>query len=203
MRLPIFTTFVVFIIILNIKLALNNKKDNNTEKEFWEREQKANFVRKKDISNLPYVNFDPNALPLHHEIEDPNVQEYIRELEELSSKKILNCTGKSNTDLKLEYGTANITCLTEYDQNYTVLVRALAKLSEKYMEQNLVDDAIALLEYSVSIESDIKRVYELLGDYYASKNDYAAISRLKINAELLNSLSKNPILRYLDDLIPG
>ena len=33
-------------------------------------------------------------------------------------------------DLKLEYGTANINDLSQYDQNYTLLVRTLQKWAE-------------------------------------------------------------------------
>ena len=51
-------------------------------------------------------------------------------LRSLSTQKIVNLTGYTNTDLKLSYGTANITCLTEYDQNYTLLVSTLQKWAE-------------------------------------------------------------------------
>ena len=57
-----------------------------------------------------------DALP-----DNERAEEYRSLLTSLSTQPVVNLTGFTNTDLKLEYGTANITCLTEYDQNYTLL----------------------------------------------------------------------------------
>ena len=183
-------------------------------------------------------------IPEHPELEDERVNEYITELKGLKGKRILNCTGQTNTDLKLEYGAANITKLTEYDGNYTILVRTIARLAEKYLihsarfledvstaetpkdgqeqaftpktaglqsdqeqffkEQSstLKADAQKLLEYGISIGTDVRLNYELLGQLYAENNDFAKIEGLKATAETLNSLSKEPILRMLDRLMP-
>ena len=41
------------------------------------------------------------------------------------SRKLLNLSGISNTDLKLQYGHANLDLLAEYDQNFSNLLRCL------------------------------------------------------------------------------
>ena len=46
-------------------------------------------------------------------------------IEALKEKKILNLSGFTNTDLKLEYGVGNLTELTDYDNNYVTLSRSL------------------------------------------------------------------------------
>ena len=225
MKLPFLTIFLVFVIVLTVRLQMS--------KEFWERELRANSVRRKDIENLPYIPFDPAMIPEHPELNDERVNEYITELKGLKGKRILNCTGQTNTDLKLEYGAANITKLTEYDGNYTILVRTIARLAEKYlihsarfledvsiqddsetaqenndrqisqqMSDTLKADAQKLLEYGISIGTDVRLNYELLGQLYAENNDFAKIEGLKATAETLNSLSKEPILRMLDRLMP-
>lgn len=226
MKLPFLTLFLIFIIYLTIQLKRTSRDQEKSDAEFWKREHDANFVRKKNIDNLPYIPFDIAQLPLHNELNDIHIAEYIEELSAISGAKILNSTGKSNTDLKLEYGTANITKLTEYDNNYTILVRNIARLAEKYlihssiMLQNisadagnqdsnsaasnaelsaiLKADAIQLLEYGISIGTDVRLNYELLSEIYADTNSFDKIAELKTAAASLNSLNKAPILRHLE-----
>ncbi len=220
-----FTVFIPFIVIFTILLRRSSRKGESAQKAFWERELLANSTRRKDIENLPYIPFDISLIPAHRDLEDQRIDELLEELASLSGKRILNCTGKSNTDLKLEYGAPNITKLTEYDSNYTVLVRSLARLAEKYLlhaSKSLQDistsggdsgsltaispekaaalrsDAKKLLEYGISIGTDVRLNYELLAGIYKTGNDIAAIEGLKSVAVTLNSLSREPILRMLD-----
>lgn len=224
-RLPFLTTFLIFILILTFQLHKNDADERHRNEEFWERERKANFTRKRDIENLPYVHFNAASIPAHRELQDERINEYLSELNELSGSRILNCTGKSNTDLKLEYGAANITKLTEYDGNYTILVRNLARLAEKYLlhaaallpdvssdsgsemdtetlkqYNTLRSDAKELLEYGISINTDVRLNYELLASLYLEDGNFAAIENLREKANALNSLSRQPILRSLDRL---
>lgn len=213
MRLPFLTTFLLFIIVLTIALKRTDKYEEKIEENFWAKEHKANFTRKKDIEHLDYIQLDPSSLPLHSEIDDISLQEYIQEIHSLSGKRILNCTGISNTDLKLQYGAPNITKLTEYDQNYTTLVRAISRIAERYLDYSrasennntenasLRADAVTLLEYGIEIDTDVRLNYELLGEIYAQSGQFDKIEQLKTKAMTLNSLSKNPIIRSLDKLL--
>ena len=55
MKFPIFTSIILFVIILQINLRRNYKKEALLEKEYWDREKKALAAPKKDISNLDYI----------------------------------------------------------------------------------------------------------------------------------------------------
>lgn len=202
MKMPIFTIFVLFILALTARLHLSKRKEGRDIKEFWDRENKANATRMKDISNLDYISIPFDTLPLHREIEDEVIQTNISVLDDLKEKKILNLTGYTNTDLKLEYGAPNITRLTEYDLNYTNLVRAISKLGQKYIQLDLKEDAIIILNYGIEINTDIRLNYELLANIYNEDNNFEKIAYLRAKAEELNSLSKEPILRYLDKIMP-
>lgn len=202
MKMPIFTIFVLFILALTARLHFSKKEEGKTIKDFWDRESRANATRMKDISNLNYIQVPLEQLPLHREIEDERLQSYINEIEELSHKKILNLTGMTNTDLKLEYGAPNITRLTEYDLNFTNLVRAIAKLGEKYLEYGVKEDATIILDYGIQIQSDVRLNYELLAKIYEENCRYDKIEELRVQAMKLNSLSKDPILRSLDKIMP-
>ena len=91
---------------------------------FWQRERDANNTRKQDISQLDYVDFSGVTLPFA-QFEDTLLKECEQQVLNLKDKKVLNLTGISNTDLKMTYGAANLPLLTQYDQNFTLLVRTL------------------------------------------------------------------------------
>lgn len=201
MKMPIFTIFVLFILALTARLHYSKRKEGSNIKAFWDLEAKANSTRMKDISNLDYIKI-PNDLPLHHEIEDIHLQENIRIIDELKDKRIFNLTGMTNTEVKLEYGAPNITRLSEYDLNYTNLVRAISKIGEKYIELDMKKDAITILDYGICINTDVRLNYELLASLYSEEQRYDKIQELKNKASELNSLSKEPILRSLDKLLP-
>ena len=92
-------------------------------------------------------------------------------LRSLSTQKIVNLTGYTNTDLKLSYGTANITCLTEYDQNYTLLVSTLQKWAEALYRGGAKKECRQVLEYAVSIGTDVSHTYFLLADLYDEEGE--------------------------------
>ena len=94
----------------------NLRKSNKTEKQsvqsFLKRESNANSTRKKDISNLDYINVPLDTLPLDITLNDEKMQskilEYKEEILSLSKKPMLNLLGVTNTELKEQYGPAII-----------------------------------------------------------------------------------------------
>ena len=122
------TLIIVILIAHNVKRQ--KKSSEKAEAEFWARERMANSVRRKSLDGLDYITIPLESFPTHILRENSTVAECIETLEALTAQKIVNLTGYTNTDLKLEYGAANITALSEYDQNYTVLVRTLQKWAD-------------------------------------------------------------------------
>ena len=133
----------------------------------------------------------------------PTVSLSENELTALKDEKIVNLTGISNTDLKLEYGTANITPLTQYDQNYTALVCSLQKWGQALYDLGRFEDAAKVLEFAVKTRSDITATYRLLIDLYKTKlglNEEEIARKLDglvPIAKNLNSLSRQTILKLL------
>ncbi len=118
-------------------------------------------------------------------------------LRSLSTRKIVNLTGYTNTDLKLSYGTANITCLTEYDQNYTLLVSTLQKWAEVLYRGGAKKECRQVLEYAVSIGTDVSHTYFLLADLYNEEGESDLKYSLIEKASGLSSLSSKVIVRTL------
>ena len=104
----------------------------------------------------------------------------------------------SNTDLKLEYGAANLNLLSEYDRNYTELVRTLYLWGKVLYDNNKISEAKQVLEYAVSINCDISQIYFILADIYVECHETGSIYNLIKKANGLNSLLKNSIVNKLN-----
>ena len=202
MNLVFLASLIVFILFLSVRIKRQSKIQQNNEKSFWERERLANSVRKKPLDNLNYIQIPLETFPTHIMQEDETVLECINLLEALTAQKIVNLTGLSNTDLKLEYGTANITVLTEYDQNYTLLVRTLQKWADTLIAAGYAEEAAILMEFAVSTRTDISRTYYQLADYYVSRRKSEKIQWLKDTADSLQSSNRNSILNHLKEMYP-
>lgn len=204
MKFPFLATFILFIVLFNIRLRLVSRKEEQNEEKFWDRELRSNSVRKKSLDTLEYVHLPYDLLPFGTAGDDENLQAIEDELTALKDLKIVNLTGITNTDLKLEYGTANITALTEYDQNYTTLVIALQKWGDALYTLGRFEDAASVLEFAVKTRTDITATYRLLIDMYKTK---LGLNEQEIQRKLdglvpiansLNSLSRSTILKLLE-----
>lgn len=197
MKLVFLASFIALIIVISTSINRQNKSKKQADAEFWARENRANFVRNKPLDNLNYVRIPLESFPTHLLNDNPGVLECIDILESLTSRKIVNLTGWSNTDLKLEYGTGNISVLSEYDQNYTVLVRTLQKWADALIEAGFKKEASVLMEFAVSTGTDVSRTYYQLADYWNSQGEWAQIDRLISAAENLRSSNRDAIIKNL------
>lgn len=197
MSLAILASLIIFSLTLGHALKRQSQKQAQTKQSFWERERKANSVRRKPLDNLEYITIPLEQFPTHILREHSTVDECIETLEILSGCKIVNLTGYSNTDLKLEYGTANITVLTEYDQNYTLLVRTLQKWADILLDEGYLEEAVILMEFAIETRTDISRTYYKLAEIYASRLETERIQVLIETAEELLSSNKGTIARTL------
>ncbi len=197
MKLPFLASFIVFLLILSRVLKKQEKRKAAMEQSFWERERAANSVRRKSLDSLNYISIPLERLPMNVLSNDPKVAEYQELVKNLATQPIVNLTGYSNTDLKLEYGTANITCLSEYDQNYTVLVRTLQQWADILYDADYVWEARTIMEFAISTGTDISRTYYKLADIYSSRGDNFQIEELIEKARTLRSGTRNIIVHTL------
>lgn len=201
MSFGLLASFIVFAITISYTIKKQARRKNTSEADFWNRESQANSVRRKSLDGLRYVSIPLEKFPTHLLNEDPEVMDCINIIESLTAQKIVNLTGWSNTDLKLEYGTANITALSEYDQNYTLLVRTLQKWADALLEAGYGPQAAVLMEFAVSTRTDVSRTYYQLADYWISKGEAFRLEDLIRAAEDLRSSNRDSILRHLKELL--
>lgn len=196
--------FIIFCAWLRYEMHKDSKKKTGQE-SFWDRERQANLAPAKSLKDLDYITIPEDKLPFgvltgHREIE--HMEYTIRSLAK-DSRKIVNLTGITNTDLKLEYGAANITRLMEYDASYITLIKTLQEWADVLYEEGLYKEVTSLLEFSVSTKCDISETYHMLCDVYKNHlglSEAAAqekIRALQPYAASLKSMNRDAIEQYL------
>lgn len=202
MLFPILGIVLVGMIALALRYRYLNKKMDNDNETFYERERKANATPKKDISNLTYIKVPLEKFPIG-QIEDEEIKVIEDKLVALSEKDILNLVGKTNTDLKEEYGVPNFDKMQEVGENFNELTVTLVEYGNELMLRNMLDEAISVLEYGIAIKTDVSKNYTLLGDCYKQKNQPRKIKVLREQAERYDGIMRESIIRHLDELLEG
>ena len=199
MKIPIFAIFIVFVVWLAYEISKSNRKQEEIHNAFWEKERQANSTRRKPLDDLAYITIPFEKLPTELYAEEEPVKEYLQTLHFLAKSPIVNFTGISNTDLKLQYGAPNIDLLTKYDQSYTTLARTLQQWASFLYEKGNVPEARDVLEFAISTNTDVSGTYKLLCRIYKEENTPEKIKSLYLVAESLNSLMKPAIFRILQE----
>ena len=186
MAFPFLGLFIIFLSVAAYYRKRATAQQKKVTEDFWSREDQANQIRRKDISNLPYI-----TIPFEE------LTDYENDLKNLASRKILNLSHQSNTDLKLAYGPANLPVLSEYDQNYTTLLRNLVAYADCLIKNGFEAEAVPVLEFGISIDSDIRANYTLLAGLYREQGNASKIQELINKASSLDSMMRSAILEQL------
>ncbi len=194
-----FMIFVVFLIWLQYEIKKHSRYDRKKEKEYWAREQEANSTRKQSLDGLTYITIPLDSLPMDILTDDEVVKEYHETIKTLSTEKIVNFTGISNTDLKLQYGVGNLPLLSQYDQCYTTLARTLQQWGQKLYDNGYKSECLTVLEFAIETGTDVSGTYRLLAQMYVKNGDKEKLLSLKEAAKKLNSAMQKPIDRMLQE----
>lgn len=189
----------LIIIIFSVFAMLRNRAANSYKQkmdEFWEKEHRANFVRKQDISNLDYIKIPLDTFPVGLFVDD-QLASLEASLKDLSECQILNLSGITNTDLKLRYGVANLEFLSECDASFTELARTVMAYGKRLSELGHTQEAVTVLEFGISCKTDVSTNYTLLADLYRKLGQQSKIDRLIQIVSDMDSLMKESILKQI------
>lgn len=200
MKLYILASVIIFGGVIHHVIKRDDHLSRKADQEFWERERKANETRKKPLDDLPFIHIPLDNLPMEALPDDEEAQGFVATLRDLADTKIVNLTGYTNTDLKLKYGTANITVLSQYDQSYTLLASTLQQWADALLDAGLESEAVTVMEFALSTETDVSRTYYRLGEYYLKNGDAEKFAHLSEVAEGLRSANRQQILRHLKEI---
>ena len=196
MPLMILPFVIILLSLFNLFRNRSRRSMKESQDAFWEKEQRANQTRKQDISHLDYILIPLNTFPIG-KYGDDKLSEFEQTLHTLSSRKILNLSGISNTDLKLQYGAANLPVLSDCDTQFTTLARTLSAYGEQLAALGHWQDAVHVLEFGVACKTDISKNYTLLGTLYHEHNQTDKLNELIEIVRSSDMLLKNTVLKQL------
>lgn len=199
MKFPFLASFLLFCLLIFYNNKKSEKKRLQAKKEYFDRESIANCTRKQPIDDLDYISIPLDRLPTNVCPDDAVIKECLSDINRLSEDKIVNFTGLTNTDLKLQYGPANLPFLQKCDLCYTHLVRVLQDWAKRLYDLDYHDDALTVLQFSLECKTDISSAYYLTADIYQEKGTPEKINELIELAGSINSLMKNSIIENLKE----
>ena len=197
MFFPIFTTIALVFAVFSFYMKRSVKNVDKDNREFWEKELRANSVRRQPLTDIVYIEPDLSALPFDETSTDDNIVDYQNRIRALADKKIVNLSGISNTDLKLKYGAANLDYLSSCDENYMELVKYLYLWANYLLNEGKTAEAKQILEYGATLPTDVKAHYKLLADLYVEEFDFEALDRLTEAAKKIPSSAGEGIVEML------
>lgn len=196
----IFICFIVFILWFRVKSKQADKLSNNPKEEFIKREQEANFTRKKDISSLNYIIIKEDELPFS-ETDDEEEARLQNNVKDIMERKMLNLSGMTNTDIKLKYGQANLDILSEYDQNFSMLLTALDRWGNYLYTKGDKKRSMHIFEYAIANGSDITTTFTTLAKVYIDDNKPENVQHLIDKVKDSDFFMKDTIVSKLVRLI--
>lgn len=192
---------LMLILVFRIITTHNEKHEDTSLEDYMEREHQARFARNKDISNLELFTPDISKLPFSSDNTSSELLKLETKVKESAEKPMLDLHTMSNTDIKLEYGNGNFPILSKYDQNYMYFTRDLFAWGKYLYENNSSTDSRIVLEYLLTLCTDISGAFNILGNIYKENDELAKISDLIEIAENSDSMMKNSICNSLRDII--
>lgn len=196
--------FLIIFLILLILLAFHYKRSarnqETIQQSFWERESAANATPGIDLDTLTYITIPLDRFPIGR-ISGAEIQNLEQQLKQLSTRRILNLTGKTNTELKEEYGVPNLETVQTYGESFDQLTLVLKKYGEALLAENCFSDAVKVLEFGVAVKTDVSQNYILLGKCYAALGQYEKISYLIEQVSATPLLLGPSICRQLEELL--
>ena len=209
MSVPIpifFIWFLIAIFIFRHHMRKNSIAQAKVSDAFWKKEQESLVVRKKELLPEDYLHPTLSIEDFKDEAyyESIGQKELVRQadyLKSLVTQPMVNFSGVTNTDLRTTYGTAMITTIQAYEENFTAYTTTLYTMAEKVHDTGEVAYAIRLLEEGIKLGTDSRTHYLLLAACYKDLGDTGAMARLIERAKTLDSLTKESLLQDLKALI--
>lgn len=200
MLFPFLTIFMIIIIFLAIRYRSNEKHLQEIQDDFWSQEATANATPPANLNNLNYITIPLDTFPLNFSHEE-NILSMEAQLRELSTKPMLNLTGKTNTELKLTYGVSNLEKMIEIGENFDTLTILLKDYAKALLDHKMIAEAITVLEFGAGIGTDISQHYIMLGECYKSLDKTDKIAHLMEKISRSNLLLGPSIIRQLNALL--
>lgn len=209
MAFPIlFVWFIIGIFIFRHHLKKGSKKEDAAHDAFWKKEASSLVVRKRDLDPSDYIQTSLSSKlkmdsAFFDKIQAPDLYRQQKYVFDLSQKPMVNFQDLDNADVRLQFGTATITTIEAYENNYVQYIKTLHTLAKGLIDAGQEDLARQYLEEGLAVGTDIKGNYILLATIYKRHQQEDAIAHLYEIAKNLNTLTKTKLLEELDQIKQG
>ena len=198
---PFLIVILTLCILLAVRLAKIRKHQAEKDNAFWDREKQADTAIDKDLNSLTYITIPLSKFPLHFS-EDDEVMMIEDALEEIATHRMLNLNGKTNTDLKLMYGPGNLEAVQQMGDDFSQMTILLCDYAKCLMQAERYHDALTVLSFGSSVNSDISTNYMLMGDCYQALHQERKIPAVIEQVKSLHLLLEPKILEHLVPMVP-
>lgn len=198
----LFIWSLIAIFIFRHHMKKSSKKQDDVSKKFWAKEASSLVVRKKELTQDDYVypNLTEEDLKGEAWFEaqgQKSLYRYEKQIAGLLKQPMMNFQSMSNTDLRLTFGTANLTIIRENEERWNSYLKALYQIGSKLLASGETLYSIKLLEEGIAMGTDNRQHFLALGRYYKDSGNTDAFHRLLTTAQSLESLTKNALVRDL------
>ncbi len=183
-----FPLFLVLILICAFLFQHHLRKNMRIEDKhreiFWAKEAKSLSVRRKPLTPEDYIYADISQLtfpPLTtlSSGEQRHYQRLIREIKEFATLDLMNFSTLTNTEIRIRFGTAHQTLITQNEENYVQLLRRLAEYGHFMINAHNPHEAIIAFEETVRLGSDYSDHYLSLATLYQEQHQKDKLEQLK------------------------
>jgi len=192
----IVTLTLGFMLLLVISSRKHRRKQEEINKRFFEAENAANQVRKKELEQELYYVADLSRLP---EIPESDPHKVLR-----ASKRpmIYFRQPLTNLELKQMYGLAQMEIIAQHEENFNEYLKSLTNWANELVESGQETDAIFVLDYAISLGAEFRNTYKLAADLYTKREDIHNLDYLvdKINR---NHFHDPTIRQHVLDYVKG
>lgn len=209
MTFPIlFVWFIIGVFIFRHHLRKGSKMEDAAHDAFWKKEASSLVVRKRNLDPNDYIQTSLSSQHIldqdfFNRIQAPDLYRQQKYLFDLSQKPMVNFQTLDNAEVRLKFGTATITDIEAYENNFIQYIKTLYTLAQGLMAAGQEDLARLYLEEGVAVGSDIRGNYTLLATIYKMHQQQDAIANLYEIAKNLSSLTRTKLLQELDDIMHG
>lgn len=201
MKIPVFGLVMIFVIWLAYELKKHTREENQTRKDFWERERQSGFIPRKSTNDIHYITITEQFLPEDRGTEDSELFAVCSRILQFKDKPVADLSEYSNTELKEKYGTANFTKLSEADGNFTFLVPYFGDLCRLLYDDGRLAEAEKAALFFVENGIYTYQIVTVLGEIYSLINDTEKLSAL-IDTVSASPKTQERTITYLKSLMP-
>lgn len=191
----VFFMFCIFSGLFYYHIKRTSRLERLQRDRFWSQEEASLIVRKKELQSEDFQYPDLSRLKL--DSSHPEIQPLIEKIKALSKREMMSFPDLSNTELRLRFGTANQSIISQNEENYHSYLRHLASYGKIMLEFDDVEEALYAYEECIRMKSDFSDHFVELGKLYLLLGKVEDFKSLTEKAGSVTTLNKDIILNRL------